>query len=61
MRVGWINGGRWHSRDAGHGVFKGGRFDHFIRLSSPGTDLDLADEALRRLGCLTARTATRAV
>ncbi|REE18871.1 DNA-binding transcriptional MocR family regulator [Paraburkholderia sp. BL27I4N3] len=35
----------------------GGRFDHFIRLSSPSTDLDLADEAVRRLGRLAARMA----
>jgi DNA-binding transcriptional MocR family regulator len=34
-----------------------GRFDHFIRLSCPGTDLDLADEIVRRLGRLTTATA----
>ncbi|SHJ34834.1 hypothetical protein [Paraburkholderia terricola] len=37
-----------------------GRFDHFIRLSSPSTYLDLADEALRRLGRLAVRMATHA-
>jgi hypothetical protein len=37
-----------------------GRFDHFIRLSSPSTYLDLADEALRRIGRLAARMATHA-
>jgi hypothetical protein len=36
----------------------GERFDHFIRLSCPSTDLDLADEAVRRLGRLAARMAT---
>jgi DNA-binding transcriptional MocR family regulator len=37
-----------------------GRFDHFIRLSCPSTDLDLADEALRRLGRLATAMAARA-
>jgi DNA-binding transcriptional MocR family regulator len=37
-----------------------GRFDHFIRLSSPSTDLDRADDAVRRLGRLAARLATHA-
>ena len=37
-----------------------GRFDHFIRLSSPSTYLDLADEALRRIGRLAAGMATHA-
>ncbi|MET3229252.1 UNVERIFIED_ORG: hypothetical protein ABIC54_001426 [Burkholderia sp. 1263] len=37
-----------------------GRFDHFIRLSSPSTDFDLADEALRRIGRPAARMATHA-
>ncbi|WP_429301558.1 PLP-dependent aminotransferase family protein [Paraburkholderia sp. GAS199] len=36
------------------------RFDHFIRLSCPSTDLDQADEAVRRLGRLAARMATHA-
>ncbi|HEX7912861.1 MAG TPA: PLP-dependent aminotransferase family protein [Paraburkholderia sp.] len=34
-----------------------GRFDHFIRLSCPSTDMDLADEAVRRLGRLAGRIA----
>jgi DNA-binding transcriptional MocR family regulator len=37
-----------------------GRFDHFIRLSSPSTDLDRADDAVRRLGRLAARLPTHA-
>ncbi|WP_094779483.1 PLP-dependent aminotransferase family protein [Paraburkholderia ribeironis] len=37
-----------------------GRFDHFIRLSCPSTDLDLADEAVRRLGRLASRMAAHA-
>ena len=37
-----------------------GRFDHFIRLSCPNTDLDLADEAVRRLGRLAGRMAAHA-
>jgi DNA-binding transcriptional MocR family regulator len=37
-----------------------GRFDHFIRLSCPSTDLDLADDAVRRLGRLATAMATRA-
>ncbi|CAH2892019.1 MAG: DNA-binding transcriptional regulator, MocR family / aminotransferase domain [uncultured Paraburkholderia sp.] len=37
-----------------------GRFDHFIRSSCPSTDLDLADEALRRLGRLATAMAARA-
>jgi DNA-binding transcriptional MocR family regulator len=37
-----------------------GRFDHFIRLSCPSTDLDRADEAVRRLGRLAQRLATHA-
>ncbi|GGC63678.1 GntR family transcriptional regulator [Paraburkholderia caffeinilytica] len=32
-----------------------GRFDHFIRLSCPSTDLDQADDAVRRLGRLAGR------
>nr|WKF56048.1 2-aminoadipate transaminase [Paraburkholderia busanensis] len=34
-----------------------GRFDHFIRLSCPSTDLERADDAVRRLGRLAARMA----
>lgn len=34
-----------------------GRFDHFIRLSCPSADLDVADEAVRSLGRLAARLA----
>ncbi|MGF6368512.1 DNA-binding transcriptional MocR family regulator [Paraburkholderia sp. RAU6.4a] len=37
-----------------------GRFDHFIRLSCPSADLDLTDEAVRRLGRLAARMAAHA-
>lgn len=37
-----------------------GRFDHFIRLSCPSTDLDRADEAVRSLGRLAARMAAHA-
>ncbi|MDR6448881.1 hypothetical protein J2794_005012 [Paraburkholderia terricola] len=40
--------------------FHAGRFDHFIRLSSPSTDFDLADEALRRIGRPAVRMATHA-
>ncbi|TGP42904.1 PLP-dependent aminotransferase family protein [bacterium M00.F.Ca.ET.228.01.1.1] len=36
-----------------------GRFDHFIRLSCPSTDLDLADEAVRKLGGLATAMAAR--
>ncbi|MEA3131081.1 MAG: hypothetical protein QOF46_2876, partial [Paraburkholderia sp.] len=37
-----------------------GRFDHFICLSCPSTDLDQADAAVRRLGRLAARMSTHA-
>jgi DNA-binding transcriptional MocR family regulator len=37
-----------------------GRFDHFIRLSCPSTDLDQADQAVRRLGRLAARMVAHA-
>ncbi|MFM0644372.1 PLP-dependent aminotransferase family protein [Paraburkholderia bryophila] len=37
-----------------------GRFDHFIRLSCPSTDIEQADEAVRKLGRLATRMATHA-
>jgi DNA-binding transcriptional MocR family regulator len=37
-----------------------GRFNHFIRLSCPSTDLDQADDAVRRLGRLAARMTAHA-
>jgi DNA-binding transcriptional MocR family regulator len=37
-----------------------GGFDHFIRLSCPSTDLDQADDAVRRLGRLAARMTAHA-
>ncbi|NML31274.1 aminotransferase-like domain-containing protein [Paraburkholderia antibiotica] len=36
-----------------------GRFDHFIRLSCPSTDLELLDDAVRRLGSLARRMLER--
>ena len=37
-----------------------GRFDHFIRLSCPSTDIELTDEAVRKLGRLATRMAAHA-
>jgi DNA-binding transcriptional MocR family regulator len=37
-----------------------GHFDRFVRLSCPSADLDLADEAVRRLGRLAGRMAAHA-
>jgi DNA-binding transcriptional MocR family regulator len=36
-----------------------GRFDRFVRLSCPSADLDLVDEAVRRLGRLATRMMER--
>jgi DNA-binding transcriptional MocR family regulator len=33
------------------------RFDHFIRMSCPFADMDLTDEAVRKLGMLAAAVA----
>ncbi|PQV50803.1 PLP-dependent aminotransferase family protein [Paraburkholderia sp. BL21I4N1] len=37
-----------------------GRFDHFIRLSCPSTDIEQADEAVRKLGRLATRMTAHA-